>query len=99
MNKKNMLLVLFCFCLMSFSQQSSYSELYGYVKSIDDRPIKGVSLRISGYSVSTDEKGYYKFSSLRNKRYVISVSPPQKQTKYFRIEVNGNTRKNWKVNW
>ena len=102
MKKLLLLFALLSFFLISFSQQSSYSSspnLYGYVKSNDNRPIENVSLRISGYSVTTDENGFYKFHNLRNKEYVVSVSPPQKRTKYFRIRVNESTRKDWNVDW
>ncbi len=78
----------------------SSSELSGYVRYGDNSPVNGAVLSIGNFNVATDGNGYYKISYLRPGVKVVAVSPPNKDTRTFRVVVNDSpTQQNFKVDW
>ena len=76
------------------------SELSGYVRYRDNSPVRGAILSIGNFNVATDNNGYYKMSSLRPGVKAVSVSPPDKGTRTFRVVVNNTpTLYDFKVDW
>lgn len=78
----------------------SASELSGYVRYSDNSPVAGAIVSIGNFNVATDARGHYKMSSLRPGVKAVAVTPPNKDTRTFRVVVNGSpTQQDFKVDW
>lgn len=99
MKKVTVLGALICFLASALSAQNN-SELNGYVKWSNNAPAKGVVMIMDRYSVATDEKGFYRFSSLKPGEYTVVVSPPNKQSHYFKVTIlDRPTQQNFTIDW
>lgn len=87
MNKKVIIAAIVCFWVFTTSMAQERSQLYGTVKWQNGAFAKGVLMRIGGYRVVTNKKGYYKFDYLKPGEYTLSIKPPGKRTKYFKVKV------------
>jgi hypothetical protein len=86
--------------LMIAALAQNSSELSGYVRYRDNSPVRGAILSIGNFNVATDERGYYRMSSLRPGVKDVAVSPPDKQTRTFRVVVNSSpTQRDFNVDW
>ena len=76
------------------------SELSGYLLYKDKSPAKGVVVSIGNFYVVTDANGYYKVTYLKPGLKVVSITPPDKATRSFKV-MNGTkpTQKDFVVNW
>ena len=82
----------------AFAQNAS--ELSGYVRNRDNSPVSGAIVTIGNFNVATNEKGYYRMTSLRPGLKLVSVSPPNRQTREFRVMVNSTpTQRDFMVTW
>jgi len=76
------------------------SDLSGYVRNGDNSPARGVIVSIGNFSVVTDANGYYKVAYLRPGMKLVSVTPPQKVTRTFRVMVSNNpTQRDFRIDW
>ena len=76
------------------------SELSGYVRYRDNSPVRGAIVTIGNFNVATDEKGFYKMTSLRPGMKIVSVSPPNRKTRDFPVRVNTTpTQRDFRVDW
>jgi hypothetical protein len=86
-------------CLVVAAAQRP-SELYGYVKYQNNSPAKGVVVSIGNFNVATDKNGYYKVTFLKPGWKVVSLTPPGKVTRSFKVMVGStSTQKDFVVNW
>ena len=84
----------------SSEAQYQYGQVQGYVRWANGSAAQGVVMSISGYSVSTNQSGYYSFGYLNPGRYVISISPPGRSTRSFWVMVTqGATRQDFRIEW
>ncbi|MCK4824819.1 carboxypeptidase regulatory-like domain-containing protein [bacterium] len=84
----------------SSEAQYQYGQLQGYVQWANGDAAQGIVMSISGYSVSTNQYGYYSFGFLYPGQYVISISPPGRLTRSFWVTVTqGATRQDFIINW
>jgi hypothetical protein len=99
MKKIIILGALICYLASALAAQNN-SELNGYVTWPSNAPAKGVVMIIDRYSIATDEKGYYRFSSLKPGEYTVVVSPPNKQSHYFKVTISAKpTQQNFTIDW
>lgn len=76
------------------------SELSGYLRYKDKSAAKGVVVSIGNFSVVTDANGYYKVSYLKPGLKVVSITPPDKATRSFKVMIGTKpTQKDFVVNW
>lgn len=100
MRKKTIWLVAFIYIFSVGPTVVEASELYGKVTWSSGNPAEGVLVSIGGYSVATDQKGEYKFSSLEPGDYTVAISPPGRATKSFRVRVSGDfTQQDFTIDW
>lgn len=86
-------------CLVPAVAQQT-TQLSGYVKYTNKTAAKGVVMTIGSYSVVTDANGYYKFSYLKPGATKISISPPGKRTRVFKITIlTRPTLKDFPIDW
>lgn len=99
MKKVTIIGALICFLASALAAQNN-SELNGNVMWSNKSPAKGVVMIIDRYSVATDEKGYYRFSSLKPGEYTVVVSPPNKPAHYFKVTIlDRPTQQNFTIDW
>jgi len=91
MNKK-VIIAIVCFWIFTTSMAQERSQLYGTIKWQNGAFAKGVLVRIGGYRVVTNKKGYYKFDYLNQGEYTLSIKPPGKRTKSFKVKVTQKTK-------
>jgi len=76
------------------------TELSGYVRYSNNTPVSGAIVTIGNFNVSTNDRGYYRVGSLRPGTKVVSISPPNKETRSFPVVVNSApTQRDFVVNW
>ncbi len=76
------------------------TELSGHLQYKDRSPAKGVVVSIGNFNVVTDANGYYKVSYLKAGLKVISITPPDKATRSFKVMIGTKpTQKDFVVNW
>ena len=76
------------------------SELSGYLRYKDKSAAKGVVVSIGNFSVVTDDNGYYKVTYLKPGLKVVSITPPNKATRSFKVMIGTKpTQKDFVVNW
>ena len=76
------------------------SELSGYLLYKDKSPAKGVVVSIGNFNVVTDANGYYKVTYLKPGLKVVSITPPDKATRSFKVMIGTKpTQKDFVVNW
>ena len=76
------------------------SELSGYLLYKDRSPAKGVVVSIGNFNVVTDANGYYKVTYLKPGLKVVSITPPNKATRSFKVMIGTKpTQKDFVVNW
>ncbi|PYS32805.1 MAG: hypothetical protein DMF75_11045 [Acidobacteria bacterium] len=76
------------------------SELSGYLLYKDKSPAKGVVVSIGNFNVVTDANGYYKVTYLKPGLKVVSITPPNKATRSFKVMIGTKpTQKDFVVNW
>ncbi len=76
------------------------SELSGYLLYKDRSPAKGVVVSIGNFNVVTDANGYYKVTYLKPGLKVVSITPPDKATRSFKVMIGAKpTQKDFVVNW
>ena len=76
------------------------SELSGYLRYKDKSAAKGVVVSIGNFSVVTDANGYYKVTYLKPGLKVVSITPPNKATRSFKVMIGTKpTQKDFVVNW
>jgi len=87
------------FFLAAVAAQTS-SQLSGYVRNKDKLPVKGVVVTIGDFGVATDANGYYKLSYLKPGTKIVSISPPGKVTRSFKVTVTSRpTQRDFVVYW
>jgi len=85
--------------LVAAAAQSN-SELYGYVRYRDNSPAKGTVVSIGNFSVTTDANGYYKMTYLNPGLKIVSITPPGKPTRSFRVRIGSNPKQqDFIVDW
>lgn len=88
-----------CVCLVLCTAQNS-TEMYGRVTYSDGSAASGVVLTIGNYSVTSDQSGNYKMSFLRPGVNVVTVSPPRKATKTFKVTISPTRMlRNFPIDW
>jgi len=93
------LLVLTCLISTASAGQAG-NNLVGYVRQSNGAPARGVIMTIGSYSTGTGDNGYYRFSSLQPREYVVTISPPGKLSRSYKVSVTGNpTQKNFTIDW
>jgi len=76
------------------------TELSGYVRYGNSAPVSGAIVTIGNFNVATNDRGYYRVGSLRPGPKVVSISPPNKETRAFRVTVaNAPTQHDFVVDW
>lgn len=98
MKKITLLVVLICL-FSATPVVAKFGQLYGWVRWQNGQPAQGVTMSIGGYSIVTNQKGYYGFSSIYPGLYVISISPPRRPTRSFRVNITGSTQQDFIINW
>jgi len=98
MKKVTLLAVLICL-FSAIPVVAEFSQLYGRVRWQSGQPAQGVTMSIGGYSIVTDQNGHYRFSSIHPGLYVISISPPRRPTRSFRVNITGSTQQDFTINW
>ena len=100
MSKRVGLLVILIY-LFSFTRAMAQvpSELSGRIYWPDRSPARGVTVTIGGYSIITDDNGFYRFELSRPGEYVVSISPPRKVTRPFSVRVTGMSQRDFTINW
>lgn len=85
--------------VIAANAQQRYSELTGHVTAAN-RPVRGVTLTIGGYSLATDGNGYYRFGFLKPGVVMVKVTPPNKQTRIFKVIVADQpTKRDIAIDW
>ena len=99
--KKNLALLVIVISLFSFTRAMAQmpSGLSGQIYWQDGSPARGVTVTIGGYSTITSDNGFYRFELSRPGEYVVSISPPGKVTRPFRIKVTGMSQQDFTINW
>jgi Carboxypeptidase regulatory-like domain len=99
--RKKFVLLAILICLFSFTRAMAQvpSELSGRIYWQDGSPARGVTVTIGGYSTITNSDGFYRFELPRPEEYVVSISPPGKVTRPFRVRVTGTSQKDFTINW
>ena len=88
-----------CVCLVLCMAQNS-TEMYGRVTYGDGSAASGVVLTIGNYSVTSDQDGNYKMTFLRPGANTVTVSPPNKAARAFRVTISPTPmRRDFPVNW
>lgn len=91
--------VLLSFFIIAAIAQTQ-SGLYGCVKFKNYTPARGVIVSIGSYSVSTNADGCYKLAFLKPGVRVVSVSPPGKPSRSYRVTIGRTpTEKNFTIDW
>jgi len=76
------------------------TELYGHVYNNDKTPAQGVVLSIGNYSVTSEKDGSYRMTFLRPGFQVVSVKPPGKVTRPFKVVIKSEpTLRDFFINW
>ena len=87
-------------CLAVAAMAQSQTELYGYVKYSNNSPAGAVAVSINGYSVATDDNGYYKIAFLKPGPATVLVSPRGKPTHSFKVMIGTTpTQKDFVIDW
>ena len=87
-------------CLAVATMAQNQSQLYGYVKYGNNSPARAVAVSVNGYSVATDNNGYYKMGFLRPGVVIVSVTPRGKPTRSFKVMVGAAaTQKDFVIDW
>lgn len=78
----------------------SQTGLYGYIKYSNNAPASAVAVSINGYSVATDNNGYYKMAFLKPGVAMVSVTPRGKPTHSFRVAIGtAPTQRDFVIDW
>jgi hypothetical protein len=86
-------------CLVLSMAQNS-TEMYGRVTYANGAAASGVVLTIGNYSVTSDQDGNYKMTFLRPGTNTVTVSPPSKATKAFRVTISPTPmRRDFPIDW
>ncbi len=86
-------------CLVVAAAQRP-TELFGYVKNSDNSPAKGVVVSLGNFNVTTDNNGYYKLTYVKPGTSVVSLTPPRKPSRSFRVPIGAtSTQKDFKIDW
>jgi hypothetical protein len=97
---KVLLVMSISICLAVATMAQSQTELYGYIKYGNNSPASSVGVSVNGYSVATDNNGYYKMGFLKPGVVVVSIAPQGKPTRSFRVAVGAaSTQKDFVINW
>ena len=76
------------------------TQLSGHVYYKNKTPARGVVLSIGSYSVVTDATGFYKFGFLKPGVCTVSMTPPGKRTRPFRVSMLSTaTTKDFVIDW
>jgi len=87
------------FLVVAMAQERP-SELSGYLKNPNKLPAKGVVVSVGNFSVASNADGYYRITGVRPGWRIVSLAPPGKATKSFRVLVNSTpTRKDFPIDW
>jgi len=87
-------------CVAFATAQQRPSELSGYIKNRNNSPIKGVVVNVGSFNVATDANGYYKLTALKPGLRIVSLAPPEKASRSFKVMVETTpTRKDFVVDW
>lgn len=87
-------------CLVVAAAAQRPTELFGYIKNGDNSPAKGVVVSVGNFSVTTDNNGYYKLTYVKPGTNVVSLTPPRKPSRSFRVPIGPTpTQKDFKVDW
>ena len=87
-------------CLAVATMAQSETELYGYIKYSDNSPARAVAVSVNGYSVATDDNGYYKIAFLKPGVATVLVSPRGKPTHSFKVMVGASsTQRDFVIDW
>ena len=102
--RKNILFSVILLCIFSFTRAMAQvpSELSGRIYWQDGSPARGVTVTKGLYSTITNDNGFYRFelpSSRQEEYVVVSISPPGKVTRPFRVKVTGTTQQDFTSNW
>lgn len=91
------ILIMACIAVTMAQQQS---ELSGFVKYNNKTAARGVIVTIGTYSVVTNKDGYYRMTFVKPGSRVVSITPPYKATKYYKVRIEMSpTRKDFEINW
>ena len=86
-------------CLVVAAAQRP-SEMFGWVKDKNNSPVKGVVVSIGNFSVATDANGYYKMTFLKPGVKVVSLTPPGKVTRSYKVTIGPNPkRQDFVIDW
>jgi hypothetical protein len=97
--KATLSICLILVCLVVVAAQGP-SELSGRITNGQGAPVKGVVVSVGSFSVATDANGDYKIAYLKAGPRIISLSPPGKVTKSFRVTIQaGSNRKDFPIDW
>ncbi len=87
-------------CLVVAIAQERPSEISGYITNQNNSPVKGVVVSIGSISVASTADGYYRMAGVRPGSRVVTISPPGKPARAFRVSVGSNpTRQDFRVDW
>ena len=96
--KTALLVISISICLAVATMAQSQSQLYGYVRYSNNSPARSVAVSVNGYSVATDNNGYYKLAFLKPGVVIVSVTARGKPTRTFKVTVGaGATQKDFVI--